>query len=384
MPLRVSFYKGAIYSDKLNMNFIAILHFASFTAYVLLVIYVVSRRSASYVNHLCALLISSLAIISLSFGLLNLATSIQDAMALVNLAAFGSYTGPVFALWFYLALSNREKLLKNKIFIAASITFPLLFLFLQWSGYLLNGITNEVWGVGITRAATPFLILFVFYMISLYSACGLLLLEMARRADTPRQRKQALLLFITGAATVIIVATLTTLIQYGGMEHLPQVGDVVAMIWVIGIVIATSRYGLMRITPVLASDEILITMGDSLMLVDNEARVVFANRATCSLLGSTEKNIVGQPFYSLMEDRHRAEELLDNNGNGKTGPLELTYLSKDGTPIPVLVSTSTIRLPGGATAGSVVSASDLRQHKKAAENLAAQQRLITGILETMP
>ncbi|MBN1691413.1 MAG: PAS domain S-box protein [Dehalococcoidia bacterium] len=366
------------------MNFIAILHFASFAAYVLLVIYVVSRRSASYVNHLCALLISSLAILSLSCGLLNVTDNLQDAMALVNLAAFGSITGPVFALWFYLALTNREKVLKNRLFIAGSVTVPLILLFMQWSGFIMNGITVEVWGVGITRASTAFTWLYSIYTILLYLACGILLLEMERRADTTRRRKQAILLFATGAATIITVVTLNVLVYGAGMQQIPQVGDIVAMIWVIGIVVATSRYGLLRITPVLASDEILSTMSDSLMLVDNEATIVFANHATCSLLGNAEKKIIGQPFYSLVEDKHKAEELLNTDSSEKKGPLEMVYLSKDGTSIPVLISTSAIRLPGGTTAGSVVSAVDLRQHKKDEENLAAHQRLITGILETMP
>ena len=54
------------------MNFVAILHFTSLTAYVLLLVYVLSRRSGSPLNLFCSFLIFSIALFSLSYGLLNL------------------------------------------------------------------------------------------------------------------------------------------------------------------------------------------------------------------------------------------------------------------------------------------------------------------------
>jgi len=367
------------------MNFISILHFASFAVYVLLIIYLLSRSQASRLNQLCALFISAIAIVSLSLGLLNLISNYSDAMALVNLGGVGWCCGPIFALWFYLAICSKERWLKNKIFLSCSIIISLICVYLQWSGSLANGLETVTWGTAVTWTLSPFSYVYVAYNLLLSALSGLLMLELAIKASEPRRRKQAILLLTTWGASALSVISIAILIHQFGMKSLPQVPDVLLLIWVIGIVIATSRYGLMRITPVLASDEILRTMSDSLMLANNEGLVVYANRATCSLLRAPEREVVGKRFYSFVEDENKARMLLaDTRKNNKEDPVELSFTTGIGTTIPVLVSTSAIRDLQGELAGFVISATDMTRHKIAEMKLAAHEKLLDGIIESMP
>ncbi len=366
------------------MNYISILHFASLTAYFLLIVYVLRNRQRTLLNQLCALLIFSLALVSLSYGLVNAGGNPDNARVLVNLASIGLCAGPMLALWFYLALANKDRILNNKAFIVLSILLPLSFIYLQWSGAMATVLEETNWGTAIIWQISPLAFTYIVYDLLIFTLCGLVILELAIKARTSRQRKQATLLFTTGAVSVISATAADVFIHQLGVRNLPQVPDILLLIWVIGIVLAISKYGLMRITPVLASDEILGTMNDSLMLLNNEGKIVFANRATCSLLGAHNNNLTGRNFSSFVEDQAEAVKLLDDTR--LTGALhrELNYLSQNGAVTPVLVSTSAIRQSDSDVAGFVVSATDITQQRLALTKLAEHQRLINGIIESMP
>jgi PAS domain S-box-containing protein len=288
------------------------------------------------------------------------------------------------ALWFYLALANKDRILNNKAFIVISFLLPLSFIYLQWSGALTTVLEETNWGTAIIWQISPLAYTYIVYDLLIFVLCGLLIIELAIKARTSRQRKQSALLFSTGAVSVISATVADIFIHLLGIRNLPQVPDILLLIWVIGIVLSISKYGLMRITPILASDEILGTMNDSLMLLNNEGTIVFANRASCSLLCTSSNNLIGKNFSSLAEDRSEAGELLDDTR--RTGAIhrELNYISQNGVVTPVLVSTSAIRQPDSDVAGFVVSATDITQQRLALTKLAEHQRLINGIIESMP
>jgi PAS domain S-box-containing protein len=378
-------YAWARDSPRLKtMNYISILHFASLTAYLLLIVYVLGKRSGARLNRVCTLLIFSLALVSLSYGLVSSVGNPGSATIFVNLGVIGLCCGPMLALWFYLSLANADKILKNKAFIVFSILLPLAFICLQWSGNPAAVLEKTNWGIAIIWPMSPLAYAYIAYGLLLFILCGLSILQLALKARTPRQRKQAVLLFTTGAVSVISATSAELGIYLSGVRNLPQVPDILLLIWVIGIVLAVSKYGLMRITPVLASDEILGTMNDSLMLVNNEGTIVFANSATCSLLGISNGDITGKNFSSLVGDRAEADKLLYATRINGAAHCELNYLSQNGTATPVLVSTSAICQLDNEIAGFVVSASDMTRQKLAMVKLAEHQRLINGIIDSMP
>jgi|GEM_PF-6589597 len=55
------------------MNYISILHFASLIVDILLLVYVLRKKPWQHLNRLCAMLIISMAIVSLSYGLVPMA-----------------------------------------------------------------------------------------------------------------------------------------------------------------------------------------------------------------------------------------------------------------------------------------------------------------------
>ncbi|OGO14610.1 MAG: hypothetical protein A2Z02_00665 [Chloroflexi bacterium RBG_16_48_7] len=366
------------------MNYISVLHFASLIVDILLLVYVLRKKPWQNLNRLCAMLIISMAIVSLSYGLVPMADNGAAAIALVNLATIGFSAVPMIALWFTLALAKKDSILNNKVITLISIVLPLFFIFIQWTNSASIVLEETYWGTIVIWPASPFLYAYIAYCILMFSLSGFLLLDLIVKAKASRQRKQAAILLITGTVSVVLSVIDSILMYQFGMKSVPQVPDILFLVLVIGIVTAISRYGLMTITPILASDEILSTMSDSLMLLNNEGMIVFANRSACSLLDLRGSNLTGRNFFTFVENDTQAHDLLDETSKSGALHRELNLVSAGGAITPVLVSTSAIRESIGEVAGFVISAADMRQHKLAQAKLEAHQQLINGILETMP
>ncbi len=177
-------------------------------------------------------------------------------------------------------------------------------------------------------------------------------------------------------------------ILFGVMDFraVPQVADILFMIMGIGLVYAISKYGLMSITPVAASDEILSTMNESLLLLDARGKVVFANKSTLTLLNAGLKELQNASLGSIIGDSRAADELLEETRvAGRAINRELLYQSLTGTATPVLASTAVVKdTSDQEVAGFVVSAMDITEHKRVEAEISAQRELIDRILECIP
>jgi PAS domain S-box-containing protein len=115
-------------------------------------------------------------------------------------------------------------------------------------------------------------------------------------------------------------------------------------------------------------DNVLDSMGDTLLVVDDESGVVVrANRAALQLLGYTEDELIGRPFGSICTDGKRFEP-----GAPALGPvvnLETRYLAKNGRRIPVSLSSAHLCDEEGRVQGIVCAAQDVTDRKQAEEDL---------------
>jgi PAS domain S-box-containing protein len=117
-------------------------------------------------------------------------------------------------------------------------------------------------------------------------------------------------------------------------------------------------------------DNIISSMIDSLVIVDEDGNIRKVNEATLRLLGYGEHELEGKPFGLIMlevrEGRGMTDDLIDT---GSVRNAERTYLAKDGTEIPMLVSGSVMRTDEGTFEGLVWVAQDITERKRAEEEL---------------
>jgi len=101
-------------------------------------------------------------------------------------------------------------------------------------------------------------------------------------------------------------------------------------------------------------DNIIRSMGESLLVVDNTGSIRTANQAALSLLGYREGELIGKP----------AQLILDGPPPGTCRGLGASYRTGNGALIPVLLSASAMLGESGSVEGEVWLAQDMTEHKR--------------------
>jgi signal transduction histidine kinase len=101
-------------------------------------------------------------------------------------------------------------------------------------------------------------------------------------------------------------------------------------------------------------DNIIRSMGESLLVVDNAGFIRTANQAALSLLGHSEHELIGKP----------ADLVLDGIPPGICRGLAASYRTGNGTLIPVLFSASPMLGESGTVEGEVWLAQDMTEQKR--------------------
>jgi PAS domain S-box-containing protein len=111
-------------------------------------------------------------------------------------------------------------------------------------------------------------------------------------------------------------------------------------------------------------------MGDLLVILDLEGRIRRVNRAICQRLGYREEELLGREAGLIVGG---GESLFTGAGfrrlieEGTVAGYEMTYCTRDGTAIPMLVSGSVVTGEDGVTREIVCIGRDLSEHLKAEE-----------------
>ncbi|GEM_PF-486608 len=349
------------------MNSVTILHFGSFIAYILLIALVLGRRPGYILNRVCALLMATFAYWSLFSALFTMAGTSQQAMLYINISSLGWCFMPVGCLWFCLALDSRYDVLKNRAFITLSLLTSAAFVYAQWQGQMLYMALPAEWGW--TPIWNMSIAAYAYYVYYFIICCALvyLLIDFGRKARSHSQKMQARLLLITGIITMLLSTATDIVFRIFDIRAFPDISNVFFTVLALGIVFAVLRYGLMSLTPTVAAETILSTIGDSIILLDTDLQIVYVNQETTDLLGCKENDLLGDSFISINEDKNLAENLLEETLRAGRVNREISYRSRSDQSVPVLAATSIICNDAGDVIGVVISAKDISERKKAEE-----------------
>ncbi|MCC6750112.1 MAG: PAS domain S-box protein [Deltaproteobacteria bacterium] len=107
--------------------------------------------------------------------------------------------------------------------------------------------------------------------------------------------------------------------------------------------------------------ELIRTLGDAVLIVDQAGRIRLLNAMGEGLFGYAERELLGEPVERLVPEAARARHVADRQGfvaHARSRPmgagLELQALRKDGTTVPVEISLSPLEGPDGILVAAVV------------------------------
>ena len=125
-------------------------------------------------------------------------------------------------------------------------------------------------------------------------------------------------------------------------------------------------------------DNIINSMSDSLIVINLDTTIKSVNKAGIKFSGYAQSELVGKSIKSIFTAQEFANGLTIDTliKKGSIGNIETTYLTKDGSTIPVSFSASVMRDDNGEIQGIVCVAQDITDRKRAEE---ANNRLATAV-----
>jgi len=368
----------------MEMTLLPLIHGSAFLFYILCIVFIINRKPVTHTKVCGALLFGAFAIWSLGDTLVYLSYNVSQATFWFNVGSIGWCIFPFLGLQFYLEFTENLKLARNRIFHVFTFLPVPVFAVLQWSGFLLNDIAYKSFGWTATWHLSANAAFFIAYYCILTTISIFLCIQMGRKADSKRKKKQALLLIVTGSTAMLLASLSDVILPITGIEIMPCLGDAIIVIWGIGVILAVTKYGLLGLTPSTAADTIINTMNDSLLLIDRKGRIALVNEAARRKFSNCS-NLIGLSFTQAVTEPQKAAAFLQTAFTpGRRSKIELTFKISGGEEIPMDISASVVADKTEPLLGLVIVARDMRAKMKDEREIREQKNLISEILDTVP
>lgn len=238
------------------------------------------------------------------------------------------------------------------------------------TGLVAKGVAPHPWGFYPIAGPLLGLFLLVFF--------GALLAQLAegtteyRRTKDAKRRKRIARMMI--AFAVVYLAAIDFIPMFG--VRMRPVGYVPVLAFIAVAWTTILRHRLAPITAARAAREILETMADALFVLDAEGCIRVVNGAVRTLLGYTHSDLLGRSIDTLevmSGDATISRTLRELSRRGAIREQERLLRHKDGHAVDVSVSISPVS-EVNVQEGAVVIARDIRERKRAEEDLHSAMR----------
>ena len=367
------------------MNILPFLHFFAFLVYFYLLVLVLWKNPKSWLNRVCAGLLACFTLWNFGYIFVhNLNVSKDSAMLFVNIGSIGWGSFASFALWFALIFTEKKKILKSKLFYPFIFILPLLFIYKQWTGFLIADHIKRPWGWVGVWSGSIWVHLYYLYYLSFITIVLYLVFNFKKKTKEIVREKQAGIIFVTGVVSLILGTFNEVVLPELNIQTIPPLASVTTLIWAFGIVYAIAKYKLMVITPVAAAENIVSTMADSLILLDRQGNIASVNKAVLDLSGYGKDELKGKSIEIFFAEKDFKSTLLDKAIKGETiRNYELNFKTKIGDNIPVIFSGSTMMDEAGGLAGIVCIVKDITEYKKAGDRLREEKKLFNIFMDNI-
>jgi len=346
------------------MSLLELLHFFSFLIYLYLIIFVLYLNPKGLINRVCALLIFCFAIWSFAtIFISDISFSKDTARLAMNIGSLGWCSWPVFTLWFFFVMTEKQKILKKYITYLWMFLPAVLFIYLQWKGLLIDDYIRQPYGWSYTWSKSIWPPLFYIYYFLFVTAGLSIYFDFRRKSKETGRVLMSKISFVTTPLSMILGSINNVLLQELNIHRFPPLADVLSFVWIIGLVYVIKKYGFMTITPAAAAEDTLATMADSLILINPDKKIIRVNKATLDLLGFKEEELIGKPIDNILNGHSlfKGEQFERLIKEGQTKDYDMEYKSKSRETIPVSFSASVMYDKHKQMLGIVGVAKDLRQ-----------------------
>jgi diguanylate cyclase (GGDEF)-like protein/PAS domain S-box-containing protein len=357
------------------LNIIAWPSFTLFPLHLLLAVYLLRGSRHSGANRLFALINLLLGVWSLAHGLYVLAPERTSAWFYYRVATLAWLPLPAVIFHFLAELTDAWSNPRHRRTLACLLYAPVIALvarFLRTGTLLDRDIARGALGWYERTALTdPWAVAFL-VLWSLAMIAGLGLVHRWQSFSNRRlENLQGRIIVFSGACSLAVALGYAVILPavepdcpVSTMSPLP------AAAWIFGVWHAVVRYGLLRITPALAAENILQTMADALVITDDDQYIVRVNAALERLLNVKGDSLLRRPLgYALRGISLEQREWKRRLEQGELRNTEVLFRDANGRNITLVVSATKVNDARSSSSGYVVVLRDMTALKEAESRL---------------
>jgi len=358
------------------MNIFALISLIAFMICFFLGNFIYHRNPKSQLNRiitLLSILVGFLAFVEFSY---RQAETVQTAFFWLKISTLFPF---VPALLLYISLIFTEsKYLKNKLtYLVIYIPAIILSILGLTTNILIAEPVKHSWGWFYTIPADPTIyIIFSIWTILVVGLAGLIVFSYYLKSEDIK-RKQAKFVF-AGLYLPFFLSLISDVILPGISINVPEMTITLITIGIVLISYGIWKYRFPALSTAIAADEIVSTMSNFFILIDDKSNIKNVNQAACSIFGYDRKELIGKSIDIIFP----ADEmlLLLERLSGKVSSkayitnIKSNFKAKNGNYIPVFLSLSLIKSDSNEILGVVCVGSDITDIKEAEDKLKSSLR----------
>ena len=371
------------------MNILILLTFFSFIVYLYMGIYLFKLDSKSVINRLFFAVCLSTALWALTFTFMQMANDAETALLWRRLSTYGWGILYSLLLHFFLAFTKKKQIL-SKWWLYLLIYIPaFIFLYRYSSDAYINASIMTRTDLGwIFIEPGPLVWAYAFMAFYTFVVVFSIVLtwRWGRSSTLKRQKKQANLIVVTLMIALIAGALTDGVLPAAGIHDIPPMAVVIILIPMSGIWYAIRKYRLSAFSDEFVSDDLFRTMGEGLLMLNNEGKIKLANTSAQNILGFREKELLSEPVDFLFDNTRMSFELLKQKiqSNKDYYSFVTSLFSKNTTHVPVLLSATMMRDQWNDPLGLVCTFQDISNRVKADQNLAHERAHFEHLFNSAP
>src|ERR1035437_78697 len=208
------------------------------------------------------------------------------------------------------------------------------------------------------------------YIVVYISICIFISYRLHKTAIAQRERKQARVLLITSAASLIAGLAIMVFVSILKLD-IPDVTPISGAVWSVGIFYAINKYQMMAMTPSFIAENLFQTIIDSVILANPKGLILSVNPETQRMLGYNAKDLVGEPLERLfLSDSKSKNTNISKLLNAcPIRNMETFMVSSADVNIPIILSISECKDNFGTRIGFVLASKDVTEYKHAEEKI---------------
>jgi PAS domain S-box-containing protein len=337
------------------------------------------RNPKNSLNRTIAIFSTLIALMALFEFAYRLAETPESAFIWLKLSALWPLIPAVIAN-IALVFTRRSHILKLKISYLVIYGPALLFVFLGLGTNLFVGPpVLEYWGWTYSIPADETIYdLFAVWTVVVSFLSALVVFLHYFQSDG-MEKKQSLYISI-GIFMPLVLSLITDYILRGIFIKIPEFTQTLLTLGLVFIAYGVWRYNFPILTPSLASEKIVSTMPNFLILSDHRGRITKINESITSVLGYKESDLMGKPFYELFAPTKKID-LKKVVYEGKKVNMESVICTIKNQEMDVFLNISPIFSILKDPTGFVIIGTDLTETKKALHKIIENEFKFRSVVE---